>query len=119
MQPIPSQILKDTVTIRTTTGVDVWNNPTYTEQTQKKVHLQGGNKVFRTKDNSEVLCNSTLFVDRYRSTPFVDWLQLYEASEAAGLEMSCVINGYSFRVVKVDDVPDPFGKLHHYEVGLV
>ena len=49
----------------------------------------------------------------------MDWLALYEASEAAGLEMSCVINGYSFRVVKVDDVPDPYGKLHHYEVGLV
>ena len=119
MQPIPSQILKDNVTIKLPTGVDMWNNPTFTEYQQSKVHLQGGNKVFRTKDNSEVLCNSTLFVDRYHSTPFIDWLQLQETAEANGVEMACVINGYTYRVVKVDDVPDPYGRLHHYEVGLV
>lgn len=119
MQPIPSQILKDTVTIKIPTGVDTWNNPTYVERTQSKVHLQGGNKVFRTKDNSEVLCNATLFVDRYHSKPSVDWLKLQENAEAAGIEMAVVVNGYLYRVVKVDDVPDPFGRLHHYEVGLV
>jgi predicted nicotinamide N-methyase len=119
MQPIPSQILKDSIVIKNPTGVDAWNNTTYETLNQSRVHIQGANRIMKNKDNSEVQLSSTLFVDKRLSTPFIDWAAMQIAAEQTGHEIMVEAHGHEYTVLKVDDVPDPHGMLHHYEIGLI
>ena len=119
MQSIPSQMLKDFITLKAPTGVDEWNNATYQEYTQGRVHIQGANKIVKNKENTEVQLKSILFVDLRKSTPFLDWSLLQHQAELIGHEMRVVHGQNEYAVIEVDDVPDPYGQLHHYEVGLV
>lgn len=119
MQSIPSQMLKDFITLKVPTGVDEWNNATYQEYTQGRVHIQGANKIVKNKENTEVQLKSILFVDLRKSTPFLDWSLLQHQAELIGHEMRVVHGQNEYAVIEVDDVPDPYGQLHHYEVGLV
>lgn len=119
MQSIPSQILKDTITLKVPVSVDEWNNATYAEYSQGRVHIQGANKLVKNKENTEVQLKSLLFVDLRKSTPFLDWSLLQHQAEQTGHEMRVVHGQNEYAVIEVDDVPDPYGQLHHYEVGLV
>ena len=119
MQSIPSQMLKDLITLKVPTGVDAWNKATYAEYTQGRVHIQGANKIVKNKENTEVQLKSILFVDLRKSTPYLDWSLLQHQAENTGHEMRVVHGQNEYTVIEVDDVPDPYGQLHHYEVGLI
>ena len=119
MQSIPSQMLKDFITLKVPTGVDEWNRATYTDYQQGRVHIQGANKIVKNKENTEVQLKSILFVDLRKSVPFLDWSSLQHQAEQTGHEMRVVHGQNEYAVIEVDDVPDPYGQLHHYEVGLV
>ena len=51
--------------------------------------------------------------------PFLDWSLLQHQAEQTGHEMRVVHGQNEYAVIEVDDVPDPYGQLHHYEVGLI
>lgn len=126
LQPIPQQLLRDLVTIKVCTGMDAWQNPTWQEYAVSNVHLQNTNEVKKTKDNTEVVLRSVLFIDSVRSAPQLDYATLVEQSEAAGKPMRAIVTNASgviagdFEVLTVDLVPNvPSDKIHHIELGLV
>lgn len=126
LRPIPQQLLRDMVTLKVCTGVDIWQNPTWEEYQVSNVHLQNANEIRKTKDNTEVVLRSVLFVDMTRSAPALDYGALMAQSESAGRTMRCVCSDASgnfqgdYEVVSVDLVPDiPATKIHHVELGLV
>lgn len=126
LRPIPSQLLRDLVTIKVCTGMDAWQKPTWQEYTVSNVHLQNTNEVKKTKDNTEVVLRSVLFIDTTRSTPQLDYDSLVERSEAAGKPMRAVVFNSAgeqygdYEVLTVDPVPDvPSDRVHHIELGMV
>lgn len=119
MQPIPSQILSDSVTIKNPLSVDVWENPTYQDLYQNHVHIQATNEVRKTQENTDVVLRSILFVDARISVPFIDWAALLASAERMGTDIHVTVNDTEYTVQTVDSVPNDRGKLHHYEVGLV
>lgn len=126
LRPIPARLLRDLVTVRVCTGMDAWQNPEWDEYQVANVHLQNSNEVRKTRDNTEIVLRSILFIDSVRSTPALDYGALMEQSEAAGKPMRCIVQDASgniagdFEVVLVDLVPDvPATRVHHVELGLV
>ena len=123
---IPSSILGDMMTLYVCTGMDVWQNPSWDTYTVTKVHLQNTNEVKKSKDNTEIVLRSVLFVDSRRSTPQLDYGALMVQSESAGKPMRCTVTDASgnnqgdFEILTVDLVPDfPATRVHHVELGLV
>lgn len=126
LRPIPQQLLRDLVTIKVCTGMDAWQKPTWQEYAVSNVHLQNTNEVKKTRDNTEVVLRSVLFIDQVRSTPQLDYAALVEQSEAAGKPMRAIVTNASgivsgdFEVLTVDLVPNvPSDTIHHIELGLV
>lgn len=126
LRPIPVQLLRDMVTIKVCTGMDAWQNPTWQEYQVSNVHLQNTNEVKKTKENTEVVLRSILFIDSVRSAPQLDYDALVQQSEAAGKPLRAVAtdsngNQYGeYEVITVDPVPDvPSNRVHHVELGLV
>ena len=126
LRPIPSALLVDVATIKVCTGEDVWQKPTWQEYIVKNVHLQNTNEVKKTKDNTEIVLRSTLFIDARKSSPALDYDALAEQSQKAGAPLRCIV--YSacgrkygeYEVVTTDPVPDvPSTRVHHIELGLV
>lgn len=114
------------MTIKVCSGMDKWQNVTYSEYTVNRVHLQNTNEVRKTKDNTEVVLSSILFVDSKTSYPKLDYENLVRTSEANGSQMRCKVydhagNEYGdFAVVVCDPVPDvPATRIHHIELSLV
>lgn len=123
---IPRQLLVDVAEIFVCTGVDQWQNPILSTYTVNNVHLQNTNEVRKSKDNTEVVLRSVLFIDGRISQPVLDYGKLVEQSEAAGKPLRCIVsdadgNQYGdFEVLTVDLVPDvPATRVHHVELGLV
>lgn len=124
---IPQSLLVDIATIEVCTGIDMWDNSTNPQTyVVNNVHLQNTNEVKKTKDNTEVVLRSILFIDSKKSNPQLDYAELVEQSEMAGKPLRCVVtdsngNQYGdFEVLTVDLVPDvPATKIHHVELGLV
>lgn len=123
---IPQSLLVDTMTLYVCTGMDAWQNPTWDTYTVNNVHLQNTNEVKKSKENTEIVLRSVLFVDSRRSSPILDYEALAEQSEQAGKPMRCMVtnaqgnNQGSFEVLIVDLVPDfPATRVHHVELGLV
>ena len=124
---IPQSLLVDIATIEVCTGIDMWGNSTNPQTyVVNNVHLQNTNEVKKTKDNTEVVLRSILFIDSKKSNPQLDYAELVEQSEMAGKPLRCVVtdsngNQYGdFEVLTVDLVPDvPATKIHHVELGLV
>lgn len=92
----------------------------------QNVHLQSTNETRKTKDNTEVVLRSTLFIDAKRSAPVLDFDALAAQSQAAGRTMRAVVRNAQgqqvgdYEVLVVDSVPDvPSTRIHHYELGLV
>lgn len=126
LRPIPVQLLRDMVTIKVCTGMDAWQNPTWQEYQVSNVHLQNTNEVKKTKENTEVVLRSILFIDSVRSAPQLDYDALVQQIEAAGKPLRAVAtdsngNQYGeYEVITVDPVPDvPSNRVHHVELGLV
>lgn len=107
--------------------MDAWQNAqnpqTYTVQ---PVHLQNTNETRKTKDNTEVVLRSVLFIDGRLSQPVLDYDALAQQSQAAGKPLRCTVSNAAgevygeYDVVTVDPVPDvPATRVHHIELGLV
>lgn len=119
LKPIPSRILKSTATVKVASGVDRYQNPTYTEYTVNKVHLQPTHEIRKTQDNTEITLRSILFVDAHTSTPHLDWPLLLQTAQALPGDMRVVVRGETYTVIGVDALRDDTDNLHHYEVSLV
>ena len=119
LKPIPAQILKSTATLKVTTGVDVYQNPTYAEYTIKRVHLQPTNEVRKTATNTEIVLRSILFVDARTSTPKLDWCALFHGAHDIEGDMKVIVRGENYTVISVDELRDDTDIIHHWEVGLV
>lgn len=119
LKPIPSKILKSAATVKVCSGVDRYQNQTYTEYTVNRVHLQPTNEVRKTESNTECVLRSILFVDAKTSTPHLDWCALFEQAHALAGDMRVVVRGTEYTVQAVDALRDDTDTLHHWEVGLV
>ena len=118
LPPIPAKILRSTATVKVCTGVDVWQNQTYTEYTVNHVHLQPTTDIKKTTTNTDQQLRSIMFVDARRSTPFLDWEGLLQAAHAVFGDMRVVVRGIEYTVLAVDALRDDSDRLHHYEVML-
>ncbi len=112
--------------LKVCTGVDTWQKPTWQEYTVHNVHLQNTNEVRKSKENTEVVLRSVLFIDGRRSKPALDYDSLAAQSQASGKPMRCAVYNYAgnlcgeYEVLTVDPGPDyPDKRVHHTELGLV
>lgn len=126
LRPIPQSLLGDMMTLKVCTGIDRWQKATWQEYKVNNVHLQNTNEVKKTKENTEVVLRSVLFVDGSRSRPALDYDTLAEQSQKVGKPLRCeVFNSRGqkygeYEVLTVDPVPDyPATRVHHIELGLV
>lgn len=118
-KPIPSKILRSTATVKVCSGVDRYQNQTYTEYTVSKVHLQPTNEIRKTQENTDISLRSILFVDAHTSTPFLDWCSLLQTAHTNLGDMRVIVRGTEYTVLNVDELRDDTDNLHHWEVGLV
>ena len=118
LRPIPARILRSTATVKVCTGVDLYQNPTYTEYTVQHVHVQPTEKVIKSKDNTDQQLSSILFVDVRRSTPALDWHALFQTAHDHGGDLRVIIRGVEYTAASVDGLRDDTDKLHHWEIGL-
>ena len=119
LKPIPSKILRSTATVKVCSGVDRYQNQTYTEYTVKKVHLQPTNEIRKTQDNTDITLRSILFVDAHTSAPFLDWCALLQTAHVNLGDMRVTVRGEVYTVIGVDELRDDTDNLHHWEVSLV
>lgn len=119
--PIPYRMLKSTATIKACTELDRYQNQIYTEYTVQRVHLQPTNEVRKTKDNTDCVLRSVLFVDCRYSRPALDYFQLFNTAHGMGGDVRIIVDGETYTVQTVDRLPDPddASKIHHWEIGLV
>ena len=126
LRPIPQSLLGDMMTLKVCIGMDVWQKPSWQDYTVQNVHIQNTNEVKKTKENTEGVLRSILFIDSRRSTPSLDYDSLAEQSQKAGKPLRCVVFNSrgqkygEYEVLTVDPVPDvPATRIHHIELGLV
>ena len=119
LKPIPSKILKTTATVKVVSGVDFYQNQTYTEYTLKRVHLQPTNEIVKTQDNTNSNLRAILFVDARISTPSLDWLLLLQTAHDNKGDMRVIVRGIEYTVMGVDELRDDTDNLHHWEVKLI
>ena len=126
LRSIPQSLLGDLMVLKVCTGMDAWQKPTWQEYTVENVHLQNTNEVKKTKENTEIVLRSVLFIDGVRSRPSLDYDTLAEQSQQAGKPMRCVVYNSTgqkygeYEVLTTDPVPDvPARRVHHTELGLV
>ena len=112
LRPIPQSLLGDLAIVKVCTGMDAWQKPAWKDYEVKRVHLQNTNEVKKTKENTEVVLRSTLFIDASLSRPVLDYDSLVEESQKAGKALRCeVYNAQGqkygdYEVLTVDPVPD-------------
>ena len=119
LKPIPSKILRSTATVKVCSGVDRYQNQTYTEYTVNRVHLQPTNEIRKTQDNTDCTLRSILFVDARKSTPVLDWCNLFQTAHINKGDLRIIVRGEEYTAVGVDALRDDTDTLHHYEVGCV
>jgi hypothetical protein len=126
LRPIPRAMLADVATIKVCTGLDMWQKPTFQEYTVNNVHIQSTNEVKKTKENTEVVLRSVLFIDGRLSQPVLDYDALAEQSQKVGAPLRCVVKNAAghtygdYEVITVDPLPNvPATHVHHIELGLV
>lgn len=119
LKPIPSKILRSTATVKACTGIDRYQNQTYTEYTIRNVHVQPTNEVRKTPNNTDCTLRSILFVDARKSTPFIDWDAIFTAAQQLSGDVRVIIRNVEYTVQSVDALRDDTDILHHYEIGLV
>lgn len=119
LRPIPAQILKTSATVKVCTGVDRYQNQTYTEYALKRIHLQPTNEIRKTETNTDCTLRAILFVDYRISTPRLDWCSLLQTAHAKQGDVRVVVRGMEYTVMGVDELRDDTDNLHHWEVSLV
>jgi hypothetical protein len=119
LKPIPAKIMRSTATVKACTGLDMYQEPTYTEYTVKKVHLQPTNEIRKTAENTDCTLRSILFVDRRHSTPTLDWWALFNTAHGMGGDLKVEVRGEEYTVFSVDELRDDTDCFHHYEIGLL
>lgn len=126
LRPIPQSLLGDLAVIKVCTGMDAWQKPSWETFTVNNVHLQNTNEVRKSKENTEIILRSVLFIDGRLSRPVLDYDTLAEQSQKAGKPLRCEIYNSQgqkygdYEVLTVDPVPDvPATRTHHIELGLI
>lgn len=118
LKPIPAKIMRSTATVKACTGLDRYQNPTYSTYTVKKVHLQPTNEIRKTTDNTDCTLRSILFVDVRHSTP-LDWWGLFNTAHSIGGDVKVIVRGEEYTIFSVDELRDDTDNLHHWEIGLL
>ena len=118
LRPIPSRILRSTVTVKVCSGVDMYQNQTYRSYTVQRVHLQPTEKIIKTPSNTDQQLQSILFVDKRRSFPFLYWKALFQSAHEKGGDMRVIADGVEYTVMAVDELRDDTDRLHHWEISL-
>lgn len=118
LRPIPSKILRSTATVKVCNGTDMYQNQTYDTYTVQHVHLQPTERIVKTKNNTDALMSSVLFVDVRHSSPALDWRALLEQAHDNGGDMRVIVRGIEYTALTCDGLRDDTDRLHHYEIGL-
>ena len=126
LRSIPQSLLGDIAIIKVCAGIDRYQHATWDETVVRHVHLQNTNEVEKSRDNTEVVLRSVLFIDGRLSFPALDYDALASTSLQNGKPLRCEVRNASsqkygeFEVLTVDPVPDvPATRVHHIELGLV
>lgn len=119
LRPIPLKILRSVADVDVCSGVDRYQNQTYTRYTVEHVHIQPTDVIRKTVSNADMQLSSMLFVDARHSTPALDWAALFRNAQALGGDVRVTIRGVTYTVASVDELRDDTDTLHHWEVGLV
>lgn len=109
--------MRSTATVKACTGLDRYQNQTFTEYTVNRVHLQPTNEIRKTADNTDCTLRSILFADKKHSTN-IDWWGLFNAAHAIGGDVKVIVRGEEYTVFSVDELRDDTDCLHHWEIGL-
>ena len=118
LKPIPAKIMRSTAMVKACTGMDFYQNQSYTEYTLKKVHLQPTNELRKTASNTSNVRRAVLFVDKRHSTPSLDWNSLFLAAQAVAGDIKVTVRGITYTVFSVDELRDDTDCFHHWEIGL-
>lgn len=110
--------MRSTATVKACTGLDQYQNQTFTEYTVKNVHIQPTNEIRKTANNTDCTLRSILFVDRKHSKPTLDWWALFSAAHNMGGDVKVIVRGEEYTVFSVDELRDDTDQFHHWEVGL-
>lgn len=114
----PAHVYAHTVTLRSCSGVNEWQEPTLTEQTVYHVCMQPGFNTILSKDNTEADVSAMLFVDGLYSSPALDWQAIQDESESNGQTATVEFEGRVYTIVSADKLYNEFGAFDHWEVGL-
>ena len=118
LRPILAKIMKSEATVKACTGVDRYQNQTYTETVVKNVHLQQTNELVKTADNPSNVLKAVLFVDKRHSTPSLDWNSLFLTAQNLAGDVKVIVRGIEYTVFSVDELRDDTDCFHHWEIGL-
>lgn len=118
LRPIPAKIMRSTATVKACTGMDKYQNQTFSEYTIKRVHLQPTNEIRKTADNTDCVLRSILFADSHNSTP-LDWWGLFNTAHEMGGDVKVTVRGQEYTVFSVDELRDDTDTFHHWEIGLM
>lgn len=110
--------MRSTATVKACTGVDRFQNQTFTTYTVKKVHLQPTNEIRKTADNTDCTLRSILFVDKKHSAPTLDWWELFKTAHAIGGDVKVIVRDEEYTIFSVDELRDDTDCFHHWEIGL-
>ena len=119
LRPIPRKILQSTATVEVCTGVDLYQNQTYTTYTVYNVHLQPTERIIKGVNNTDQQLSSVLFVDIRHSSPALDWRALLQQAHDNGGDMRVTVRGIRYTVEACDGLRDDTDKLHHWEIQLI
>jgi len=108
MKPLPKHWLIHSAVLKTQTGEDGWQNPTYKEQTVSRIRVEPSGRFATDKENRQIQLAATLFYCCRNSVP-------HDIKFVEG--QSLVFDGRKYRVETVEELYDAH-HLHHYEVGL-
>lgn len=109
--------MRSTATVKACTGIDRYQNQTFTEYTVNRVHLQPTNEIRKTADNTDCTLRSILFADKKHSTN-IDWWGLFNAAHAIGGDVKVIVRGEEYTVFSVDELKDDTDCFHHWEIGM-
>ena len=111
--------MRSTATVKACTGMDLYQNQTFSEYTVKRVHLQPTNEIRKTAENTDCVLRSILFVDNHNSAPTLDWWGLFNTAHEMGGDVKVIVRGQEYTVFSVDELRDDTDNFHHWEIGLM
>jgi hypothetical protein len=119
LRPIPAKILRSSATVKVCSGVDMYQNQTYTTYTVNRVHLQPTERIVKSVDNTDQQLSGILFVDIRHSSPALNWAKLLHDAHALGGDMRVEVRGIEYTVLTADGLRDDTDRLHHWEIGVI